>query len=136
MPGDLDQLIPHRPPMQWITALTGCTETTATATAKFSSDHFATADGVVLEPALVECIAQTVAAAMGERARESGSSGTPAAGMLTGVSNFKIQRVVPADATIQIHVCELKRIGMMQMVSGTVSHEGNVIASGELTFYA
>ncbi|MGA2871130.1 MAG: hypothetical protein ABSF34_18465, partial [Verrucomicrobiota bacterium] len=58
----LDDLIPHRAPMQWINALADCSETTATATACFQTDDFAVVDGKVIETALVECVAQTVAA--------------------------------------------------------------------------
>ena len=67
----LDDLIPHRAPMQWINALADCSETTATATACFPADDFAVADGKVIETALVECVAQTVAAALGQRGRGS-----------------------------------------------------------------
>ena len=37
----IETLIPHRPPMRWIDALTDCTDTTATAIACFNSGHFA-----------------------------------------------------------------------------------------------
>ena len=133
---DLDTLIPHRPPMQWISELIDCTETTATAVARFTNDHFATADGFVLETALVECVAQTVAAAMGHRARSGNPTGTPAAGMLTGVSNFKVERRPSVDEILEIEVRELKRFGMTSMVTGTVRCDEQIIASGELTFYA
>ena len=59
----LETLIPHRVPMRFIDALTDCTDTTASATACFSANHFAVAGGAVLETALVECVAQTAAAA-------------------------------------------------------------------------
>ena len=45
----MEKLIPHRAPMLWLDALTECTDTTARATARFSKDHFAVADGTVLE---------------------------------------------------------------------------------------
>src|SRR5438876_80265 len=84
----VDNLLPHRAPMRCLDALTECTDTTATATVTFGADHFAVADGVVLEPALVECVAQTVAAALGYRAR--GQTGSARLGMLTVVSDFHI----------------------------------------------
>src|SRR2546427_6054756 len=91
----IETLIPHRPPMRWIDALTDCTDTTATATACFSSGHFAVADGLVREMALIECVAQTVAAALGHRAQTRGQPGGAANVMLAAVSNFRIESRLP-----------------------------------------
>lgn len=132
----LDQLIPHRVPMQWITALTGCTETTATATACFQADDFAVADGQVIETALVECMAQTVAAALGSRVQaRGGTAGAAGSGMLVAVSNFKIQSRPPAGKTLNIEIREQKRLGPMLMIAGTIACDGQMIASGELSLY-
>lgn len=133
----LDQLIPHRAPMQWIDALTGCTETTATATACFQADDFAVAGGKIIETALVECIAQTVAAALGWRAQSrTEKSGAAAGGMLVAVSNFKIQSRPPAGKILHIEIREQKRLGAMQLIAGSISCEGQLVASGELSLYA
>ncbi len=133
----LDQLIPHRAPMQWITALTGCTETTATATACFGENDFAVADGKVLETALVECVAQTVAAALGQRAQAGGGKSRAAAnGMLVAVSNFKILSRPLAGKTVHIEVREVRRLGLMLLVAGTILCEGQTVATGELSLYA
>ena len=133
----LDQLIPHRAPMQWITALTACTETTATATAFFRVDSFAVADDQVIETALVECIAQTVAAALGSRNQSRGGTpGAAANGMLVAVSNFKIQSRPPVGKTLNIEIREQKRLGPMLMIAGTIACDGQTIATGELSLYA
>ena len=133
----LDQLIPHRAPMQWINNLTGCTDTTATATACFGEIDFAVADGNVLETALVECVAQTVAAALGQRAQAGGGkTGLAANGMLVAVSNFKIQARPPAGKTLHIEIREVRRLGLMLLIAGTISCGGQTVASGELSLYA
>ena len=121
--------------MRWIDALTDCTDTTATAIACFNSGHFALADGLVRETALVECVAQTVAAAVGHRAHTCGQPGGAANGMLAAVSNFRIQSRPPMGKQLRIEVRELKRFGPMLLVSGAVTCEGQRIASGELTLY-
>ncbi|HSY74997.1 MAG TPA: hypothetical protein VK810_05965 [Dongiaceae bacterium] len=138
MPVAIENLIPHRAPMRFIDALVECTETTAVATVCFRADSFAVANGLVLETALVECVAQTVAAALGQRAKISGQpdSGVAAKGMLVSVSNFKIQSRPPAEKTLRIEIRELKRLGLMLRVSGEISCDGKSIASGELTLYA
>jgi predicted hotdog family 3-hydroxylacyl-ACP dehydratase len=138
MPVAIENLIPHRAPMRFIDALTECTEKTAVATVCFSEDSFAVANGFVLETALVECVAQTVAAALGQRAKDSGQSdsGIAAKGMLVSVSNFKIQSRPTAGKTLRIEIRELKRLGLMLRVSGEIFCDEKSIASGELTLYA
>ena len=135
-PERIDSLVPHRPPMQWVSRLVECSDTTATAMAHLKDGDLAVADGSVLETALVECVAQTVAAAMGHRAKMSGKAGWPGAGMLTGVSNFRVEGRPPAGRELRIEIRELKRLGPMLMIAGVVSCEGKVVASGELTLYA
>jgi predicted hotdog family 3-hydroxylacyl-ACP dehydratase len=122
--------------MRFIEALTACTDTTATATACFDANHFAVADGMVLETALVECAAQTFAAALGQRAKTRGQSGVAANGMLIAVTNFQFQSRPPAEIPISIQIRELKRLGLMVMISAALSCEGRGIASGALTLYA
>ena len=129
----IETLLPHRAPMLFLESLTGCTDTTATATACFAADHFAVADGRVLEPALVECMAQTVAAAMGCRAR--GQAGASHLGMLTVVSDFRILSRPAAGQQLQIETRELRRLGPMLMVAGTITCDGQLVASGNLTLY-
>lgn len=132
----IENLIPHRAPMRFIDALIECTNTTAVATVCFDTDSFAVADGFVLETALVECVAQTVAAALGLRARQPGQAERLGNGMLVAVSNFKIQSRPPAGKTLRIEVRELKRLGLMLMISGNISCEDQPVATGEMTLYA
>ena len=136
MPAAIETLIPHRAPMRFIETLTDCTDTTARATAHFSAGHFAVADGAVLETALVECVAQTVAAALSHRARANGQSGAANNGMLAAVSNFKIHARAPLDQVLTIEVRELKRLGPMLLIAGTITCADQLIAAGELSLYA
>src|SRR5512132_2170555 len=108
----IEALIPHRPPMRWIDSLIDCTDTTAVATAFFDAEHFAVTDGIVPETVLVECIAQTVAAALGQRARSRGHSGNAGIGnpgMLAAVSNFQILSSPPFGKSLRIEMHEVKR---------------------------
>jgi len=132
----LEHLLPHRPPMLWIQALTRCTETEATAITIFKANDFAVANGAVSETALVECMAQTVAAAQGERARRSGKAGVAVGGMLAAVTDFRIHSCALIGKPLQIEVRELKRFGPMLLVSGEVKRENILIASGQLSLYA
>ena len=136
-PAAIADLIPHRPPMQWIHALVECTEKSAVATAKFGENDFPVADGKVLETALVECVAQTVAAALGHRAK--GGGGATAAkphGMLVAATNFKIISRPSAEKTLRVEIEETKRLGPMLMIHGKISCDGQIVASGDLSLYA
>ena len=132
----LDSLLPHRAPMLWLEALIDCTDTTASATVRFTTNHFAVTDGVVTETALVECVAQTVAAALGHRAQKGGHTGPANPGLLGAVSGFRILALAPLDKTLLIEVRELKRFGPMLLVAGLISCDGERIAEGELSLYA
>ncbi len=132
----ITELIPHRAPMCWIDSLIDCTDTTASATVRFDAAHFAVENGAVTETALVECVAQTVAAALGHRQRGGGQPGAANHGMLAAVSNFKILAPPPLEQTLTITIRELKRLGPMLMVSGTITCADQTIATGELSLYA
>jgi predicted hotdog family 3-hydroxylacyl-ACP dehydratase len=136
MPTAIEQLIPHRAPMRWVEELLDCTDTTATATTRFTAEHFAVTNGAVIETALVECMAQTVAAALGQRMRASGKPGAANNGMLAAVSNFKIHSRPPLDQPLTIEIREVKRLGPMLMISGKISCGTELIATGELSLYA
>jgi predicted hotdog family 3-hydroxylacyl-ACP dehydratase len=122
--------------MLWIDELTACTDTTASATVRFADDHFAVTDGQVSEMALIECVAQTVAAALGHRSTSGGEMGRAQNGMLCAVSSFLIHSPLPLGKSARIEVRELKRLGPMLLVAGVVSCEGQQIAVGELAVYA
>ena len=128
-----ENLLPHRPPMRFIDTLTQCDDTHARATARFQVNHFAVSDGLVLEAALVECVAQTFAAALGH---STGSGEKPAMGMLAAVTDFQIQSRPAADTNLEIEVRELKRLGPMRLVAGKITCAGELIAAGGLTVYA
>jgi predicted hotdog family 3-hydroxylacyl-ACP dehydratase len=132
----IETLMPHRAPMQWIKALTDCTATTATATACFDPNENAVKDGALSEMALVECVAQTAAAALGYRAQVGAHTTAPNKGMLVAVSNFRIQSPPPVGQDLLVEVREVKRLGAMLLISGTILCDGRLIASGELSLYA
>ena len=135
----ITNLIPHRPPMQWIDELIEYTDTTASAMACFGPGHFALYENSVSETALVECVAQTVAAALGARAQgkvTEGPKSEAGGGMLAAVSNFQMNANPMVGKQLRIDVRELKRLGPMLLVSGVVTCDGEIIASGELSLYA
>jgi predicted hotdog family 3-hydroxylacyl-ACP dehydratase len=136
MSADIETLLPHRAPMRWLDALVDCTDTRASGAVQITADHFAVVDGEMLESALVECAAQTVAAALGQRRRASGESGPAQQGMLAAVSNFQISSRPTVGQTLTIEVREVKRLGPMLMIAARITCGEQLIAAGELTLYA
>ena len=128
-----EQLLPHQAPMRFIETLTRADATGGRATANFPADHFAVSSGVVTEAALIECVAQTFAAALGHSA---GSGQKPALGMLAAVTNFQIHSRPAAGTPLEIEARELKRLGPMRLIAGTITAAGRIVAAGELTVYA
>jgi predicted hotdog family 3-hydroxylacyl-ACP dehydratase len=122
--------------MRWIEALTACDAATATATACFREGDFPAAGGELLEIALVECVAQTIAAAQASRERTRHGSAGPGSGMLVAVSNFEIHSPPPLGKSLHIETREIKRLGAMLLISGTVFCDDTILASGELSVYA
>ena len=129
----VENLIPHRAPMRLINALTHCDDTCARAVARFDADHFAVSQGLVTEAALVECIAQTVAAALGFAAK---GEGKPSVGMLTAVTDFEIQMRPAAGQTLEIEIHEVKRLRSMRMINGRITSGGRLVAQGDLMVHA
>ena len=129
----IEELLPHRAPMRWVDALVDCTDTTAIATVHVGEGHFALRDGAVLETALVECVAQTVAAALGQRMRASGQPGAVNQGMLIGVTSFRIVAAPRVGETLTIETREVVRLGPMLLVAAMITSTGQPIASGELS---
>ena len=104
---------------------------------RFAENDFAVQSGKVIETALVECIAQTVAAALGLHARSGvGKSGASANGMLVAVSNFKTLAPASIERTLLIEIHETRRLGPMVMVHGKISCDGKIVATGDLSLYA
>ena len=136
MPDKIENLIPHRAPMRFIRELSSCSDDAAVATACFGDDDFAVADGKVLESALVECAAQTVAAALGHLSAGKGKPAAGAAGMLVAVSDFKIHSQPSAGKALQIEVRKQRNLGPLRFVTARISCEGTVIAEGGLSLYA
>jgi predicted hotdog family 3-hydroxylacyl-ACP dehydratase len=130
---NLLELLPQRPPMVMIDELTHCDQTSATAVKTFSKHDYGAAEEGVLEPALIECLAQTMAAAYGLIARSAGEA--PAIGMLVGVSNFRFHRRAAIGKILELSTSLLKRLGPLSLIKGSIRQDGVLIAEGELKFF-
>jgi len=129
----LADILPHRPPMVMIDALVRAEGDLATAVKTFDRESYGAEGGRVLESALIECLAQTVAALEGRNARQSGRR-VPG-GILAGVDHFVFHRRARCDCPLQLTVTVTRRIGPFCLASGRVEQDGAVLAEGNLKFY-
>jgi predicted hotdog family 3-hydroxylacyl-ACP dehydratase len=128
---DASTLLPHRPPMRMIDRLVDAGPGTACAEAMLGDGHLGVAAGRVLEPALVECVAQTAAA---QKAFTAG--GAPAApGLLAGIAGFTVLRRPAAGERLTIRTREERQLGPMTLVTGEIFVGDERVASGQLKLY-
>jgi len=129
-----DELIPHRSPIQMIDTLLHWTADSACGSVTFSQDHMGVMDGFVSEPALIEAMAQTLAAMESANARQQDgvSKGRASSGVLCGVSRFDIKDMPRAGMPLTIEVMVEKRLGPMMLASGCIRCQGKIVASGQL----
>lgn len=126
--------------MRMIDELIEIENETGRARVRFGNDHLGVADGRVMEAALVECMAQTMAAMQGYIDRNTEPKNVvddedPGLGMLTGVSNFEVHFRPEADAELIVSVSERKKLGRMHLIAGEIRCNGQLMAEGELKLY-
>jgi predicted hotdog family 3-hydroxylacyl-ACP dehydratase len=129
----LAELLPHRPPMVMVDALVRCEDDSAVAVKTFAEGSYGTDGGCVLEGALIECLAQTVAALHGHRAHQGG--GRVPRGLLVGVTDFAFRRPASCGRPLQLTVRITRRLGPFCLAAGRIEQDGSLVAEGELKFH-
>lgn len=130
---EMSEILPHRAPMVWIDAIIECDDESATSTKVFSGDDYGAECSKIPETVLIECLAQTIAAMNGVSARRLGRP--VARGMLVGVDGFEFCRSARAGVKFEFFVRITRKLGPFVFAEGTVRHEGEVTAKGNLKFY-
>ena len=95
---------------------------------------YALEDGRVDETVYLELIAQAIAAQNGFRLRPELRAS--AGGMLLGAKKLEISGFVHVGDLLRIEVRKTARFDDFGIIHGTVSHDGDVIASGEIKVYS
>lgn len=127
--------LPQHPPASLIDRLVSLGERSAVAETVIPSESpYALEDGRVDEAVYLELIAQTIAAQNGFRLRPELRAG--AGGMLLGAKKLEISGSVLAGDLLRIEVRKTAGFDDFGIIHGTVSHGGDVIASGEIKVYA
>lgn len=119
--------------MLLIDALIEATDTLAVAEKTFRHTDYGIDGDCVCEPALIECMAQTMAAYQGQKALERNIPPQP--GLLVGVRDARIESAVPCDEYLQIRVEITHRVGDFAVASCRISRDDDVVASATLKFH-
>jgi predicted hotdog family 3-hydroxylacyl-ACP dehydratase len=133
MDDDFRELIPHRPPMVLIDEVVeyGPTTIRARRTVR-EGDPFVTADGLE-DAALLEVIAQTIAAGDALYAKSKG--GRVIKGYLTGLTGVKVHSRAGVGDTIEVTADCLKRMDGMGLFDAQASAGGKPLVEGRFKLF-
>lgn len=130
---NVEAILPHRPPMALVDRVLSADDENARATKTFGPDDYGTENGFVSEPAIIECLAQTVAALQGIRAMRMGLK--PGPGMLVGVNDFAISDEVRAGVPVEFSVTVTRRLPPFCLADVRAIQDGRTIAEGTMKFF-
>jgi predicted hotdog family 3-hydroxylacyl-ACP dehydratase len=129
----IEDILPHRPPMVLIDRLVRCDATSAVAVRTFAPGAYGTDGDRVLEPALIEGLAQTVAAMNGNLGL--GTVAQPGEGMLVMVSDFEFPAAAVVGRPLELRIDVTRQLGAFHLAEGRIDQDGRIVASGSLSFY-
>ena len=132
---EIEKIIPHRPPFLWIDRVEElepgirCVAwLTVDAGNPVFQGHFP-ARPILPGVLMIEAVAQTAAVMMGA-ATPGEAMGTA---LLAAVNRFKFFKPVTPGTPLRIETSKLTEAGKMAYIVGSVSAEGEKVASGELS---
>lgn len=133
MSQEFRKLIPHRPPMVLVddVPVWGPERIEATRTVR-EGDPFVE-NGELGDAALIECLAQTIAAGDAQHARDKG--GRVIKGFLTGLTNLKFHSRAKVGETITLEADCQKRMDGMGLFKAIARVGQRLLAEGTFKLY-
>lgn len=128
---DIHELLPQQEPFVMISRLTKNDETHTTSELDIRKENLFVDDDRFSSPGLIEHIAQTCAARLGYQNRYVLNRPVQL-GFIGAVRNFEVTRLPHVGQTIETRIEPMGEILGMTLVRGTVSCEGEAIATTEL----
>ncbi|MDO9532503.1 MAG: hypothetical protein Q7O12_10290 [Deltaproteobacteria bacterium] len=129
----LEELLPHRPPMLMLDSILEAGTGRLLAEKIFQPDDYGVSEGQVLAGALIEAMAQAVAAIQGLAAASQGD--LPPKGMLVGVEGLTVLAPVNLGRRLAILVEITRQLRPFIMADGSIFQDGTLIAKGCLKFF-
>jgi len=131
LPLAAERLVPHRPPMRMIDALTAVGERTATVAATVATANPFCRGGVLAEAAHLELMAQAAAALHGFRTQVR-HDGAPHRGLLVGARDFEVCGAVRAGDTLTISLHKEASLGTFGVLHAEVRRGDTLVSHAEL----
>lgn len=125
---NLSDILYHRAPMLLVDRLIERTENGVRVGTTFRDKPYGFEGEYVIEPLLVEIVAQATAVLVG-------LEGPPRPGMLVAVDGFEFLRPVHRDWDLEVRAEITQRLGRFCLAAGSVHHDGETVARGSLKFY-
>ena len=125
------ELLPQQPPFVMVDKLLYCDRETTKTSLTVREDNIFCDNGVLSESGLIENIAQTCAARMGNISKDSGS-GSVKIGFIGAIRNQEIVRLPKLGETLVTQVNTVEEVFQMTLVNATVTIGDEVITSCEM----
>ena len=127
---NITKIIPQQFPFVMVDNLVSADEKGFKSTFKVEESNLFFKDGKLQEPALIENIAQTVAAGFGYIDREAG--GKPKIGFIGGISKLKIHALPLLNKTIETSVTHLHQFENIYLIKGENYCDGKLLVECEI----
>jgi 3-hydroxyacyl-[acyl-carrier-protein] dehydratase len=130
---EIEQYIPQRSPIVMIHELAEASEEHAVTHLHVSTENVFVRDGVLLEPGMVENIAQTAAAQVGYIFKQNDLQ-IPI-GYIAGIKDLEVHGQPPVGSTIKTTVKVLNQVLDVTLVEGLIHLDGNLLARCEMRIF-
>ena len=128
---DILKLIPQQPPFVMVDKLLYCDSKTTKTALTVREENIFFDNGVLAEAGLIENIAQTCAARMGNLNNEAGDNGVKI-GFIGVIRNLEIARLPKAGETLITQVDLIEEVFQISLVNATVSIDNEIVTSCEM----
>src|SRR5262245_23869948 len=127
---EIEKYIPQRPPIVMVHELIQATEEQATTRLHISAENVFAKNNFLLEPGMVENIAQTAAVQVGYIFQQKGLP-VPI-GYIAGIKDLQIKKMPPVGSTITTNVRVMNQVLDVTLVEGEVKLNDELIARCEM----
>jgi predicted hotdog family 3-hydroxylacyl-ACP dehydratase len=128
---DILKLLPQKPPFVMVDKLLYCDHETTKTTFTVCEDNIFNDNGMFAEAGLIENIAQTCAARVGNSNNNEGSSSVKI-GFIGMIRNLEIERLPKVGETMVTQVDLTEEVFQISLVNAIVSIGDEIIASCEM----
>lgn len=127
------ELIPQRPPFVMVDSLIAVNENSCETGFLVREGHIFVENGFLLEPGLIENIAQSAAAMTGFDVISSGQE--PKTGFIAAIKNLKINKLPQSGHIINTQIIIVDHVLDFTLISGKVYDNNDIFAECEMKIF-